>query len=241
MDRFDYDKCEGHAPLSDDIPLANEAPLVIDQKEEARSNGLKLKAAPSFEGGLKEQLYGSPFSSRTVTGNSSLRPTPKTGGSIARGRVTYTLASPWRRLAAHVVESIVVLAFMIPPFVFIAVGIDLLRENVNVPIDPNVMVLFAFILVLVLGIALSIANIYLLASKGQTIGKSIVNIRIVDAGTNSKTGFWRIIGLRSFIPGLINTIPLVGSIFSIVNVLFVFSKDNQCLHDKIADTYVIKC
>ena len=44
--------------------------------------------------------------------------------------------------------------------------------------------------------------------------------------------FW----LRNVVNGLLGIIPLYG----IIDALFIFGESRQCLHDKIADTIVIK-
>jgi hypothetical protein len=44
--------------------------------------------------------------------------------------------------------------------------------------------------------------------------------------------FW----LRNFVNGLLGMIPLYG----LIEILFIFGESQQCLHDKIADTIVVK-
>ena len=35
-------------------------------------------------------------------------------------------------------------------------------------------------------------------------------------------------------------VPLLGILYTIVDALFIFAESRQCLHDKIADTIVVK-
>lgn len=42
-----------------------------------------------------------------------------------------------------------------------------------------------------------------------------------------------------FVIQVLYQIPVAGSIFSLVDVLFIFREDHKCIHDLIADTIVI--
>lgn len=87
-------------------------------------------------------------------------------------------------------------------------------------------------------IAFVIYQFYLLYANGQTLGKKLLGIKIVRSD-GSRAGFWRIVGLRYFLPGLIGAIPLVGYVFSLADPLFIFGEAKRCLHDMIADTIVV--
>ena len=90
----------------------------------------------------------------------------------------------------------------------------------------------------VLLLALMIANLYFLTTRGQTLGKMLCKIKIVDlAGQNP--GFVKAVLLRAVVPGIIGAVPLVGSIFSLVDPLFIFRGDRRCIHDLIAGTNVV--
>lgn len=47
--------------------------------------------------------------------------------------------------------------------------------------------------------------------------------------------------VRALVPGFIGRIPLAGPIFKLVNALFIFGEERQCLHDKLAGTKVLDC
>ncbi len=80
---------------------------------------------------------------------------------------------------------------------------------------------------------------YLLAARGQTIGKALLKIRIARTdGTPASLA--RLLGLRYGIGGLINIIPAAGQIFGIVDALLIFRGPRRCVHDYIADTVVLK-
>ncbi|MBD3392455.1 MAG: hypothetical protein GF418_10265 [Chitinivibrionales bacterium] len=39
--------------------------------------------------------------------------------------------------------------------------------------------------------------------------------------------------------GALQGIPILGSLFALINVLFVFREDHRCIHDLIAGTKVV--
>ena len=81
-------------------------------------------------------------------------------------------------------------------------------------------------------------NYHFWATRGQSIGKLAVGIKIVRTdGSQATAG--RIIGLRFLVMAVVSLFGLVGSIISLVDVLLIFRKERNCLHDDIADTRVI--
>ncbi len=88
-------------------------------------------------------------------------------------------------------------------------------------------------------LALLVVQLRMIAKQGQTLGKKWMSIRIVRSD-GSKASFGRIFGLRMIVSGLPGAIPIVGSLYSLVNILFIFTESRQCLHDKIADTKVVQ-
>jgi uncharacterized RDD family membrane protein YckC len=78
-------------------------------------------------------------------------------------------------------------------------------------------------------------SIKYVASNGQSIAKKLLGIKVVRSdGTPVSLG--RVIGLRNLVNGLISIIPLYG----FIDTLFIFGESRQCLHDKLADTIVVK-
>ncbi len=85
----------------------------------------------------------------------------------------------------------------------------------------------------------AIVNGYLLMTRGQTVGKLLLGMRIVRPdGSAASPG--RIIGLRYGIGWLLSALPVVGMIYALVDCLMIFRADRRCLHDLIADTIVVK-
>lgn len=91
---------------------------------------------------------------------------------------------------------------------------------------------------LLLGVA--IYQLVMLATRGQSIGKRMLGIRIVTHPDGANPGGVKTILLRGFVTGIISNIPLLGPIFSLVNICFIFREDRRCIHDLIAGTQVVK-
>ena len=78
-----------------------------------------------------------------------------------------------------------------------------------------------------------------LANYGQTIGKKLMKIKIVDMEGNN-LGLIKLYSLRYLAFSLFSQIPVAGGLISLLNILFVFGKERRCLHDRLAGTQVIK-
>jgi uncharacterized RDD family membrane protein YckC len=81
---------------------------------------------------------------------------------------------------------------------------------------------------------------YLLARSGQSIGKRLVGIRIVNFVDGKQTPFAKIVGLRVIPKLLLSLVPKVGGFATIIDDLIIFRGDRRCLHDHLAGTMVIK-
>ena len=87
---------------------------------------------------------------------------------------------------------------------------------------------------------IGIVQLVLLSTRGQTIGKIFLGIKIVRDQSQDTAKFVHAFLLRSFVPWLIQAIPLIGGLFALVDSLFIFGADKKCLHDRIASTSVVK-
>jgi uncharacterized RDD family membrane protein YckC len=144
------------------------------------------------------------------------------------------LASRGSRLAASLLDSA---CFVVPVLVcvllFVFIGQALGAGNDALPV-----ILFTVLGLVVLAILL--IQLSLLSMNGQTIGKRWLGIRIVKVETGENGGFKTNALLRSIVPGLIGGIPIVGPLFRLADIFFIFREDQRCLHDLIAGTCVIK-
>ena len=103
--------------------------------------------------------------------------------------------------------------------------------------------------VLILGwLALLAVQVWLLATRGQSIGKRIVGIRIVKADGSAPGivhAWLKREGLVTVIGMVAGFIPFIGPIFvrpifHLVDWCLIFRDDQRCLHDTLAGTRVVK-
>lgn len=140
------------------------------------------------------------------------------------------LASRGQRLGASLLDVVVA---------FILLGLVAWTTDWN-PFRPgNSSLVAAQIRNTILGFGLFLlAHGYLLATRGQTIGKALVKIRIVRSD-GSSASFWQLVGMRYGVTSLISAIPFVGGLYGLVDSLAIFRESRLCLHDQIAGTTVI--
>jgi uncharacterized RDD family membrane protein YckC len=75
--------------------------------------------------------------------------------------------------------------------------------------------------------------------SGQSIAKRLLGIKVVRKD-GSRASLARLFWLRNIVSIVPGVIPMVGSLYGLVDALMIFGEPRQCLHDKIADTMVVK-
>lgn len=80
---------------------------------------------------------------------------------------------------------------------------------------------------------------WLLATRGQTVGKLLLGLRIVRPD-GSRVDPLRMLGLRYALGFLLALIPLLGPIYGLLDSLLIFRESRRCLHDQVADTIVVR-
>lgn len=75
----------------------------------------------------------------------------------------------------------------------------------------------------------------LIATRGQSIGKIVCCIRIVTT-SGKLPGFVRGVVLRNWVTYALGSIPF----FSLIDIAFIFTESQRCVHDYLADTRVIQ-
>ena len=158
---------------------------------------------------------------------------------------TRDLASRWARLGASMLDGIIVMVVFLPLlFALLALGLfpgmpdtgKFLEDISNIENS----VLFDIIGALMAIALYLVINAYLLVTSGQSVGKKILGIQIVDCHTGQLLPASRVIGSRYLLVSLITQIPIAGSLFGLVDVLFIFLADKRCIHDLIASSCVVR-
>ena len=72
-------------------------------------------------------------------------------------------------------------------------------------------------------------------ANGQSIAKKMLDIKVVRTD-GSPISLSRLFWLRNVVNSMLAIVPLYG----FIDLLFIFGERRQCLHDKIADTIVVK-
>lgn len=139
------------------------------------------------------------------------------------------LAGRGTRLLATIVDTIIVLVVVYAPlFLFAGAG--------EVAQDPSA--IFAGTGVVVAGVLFlawcAVTYVYVKAN-GQTIAKKMFGIKVVRSD-GSRASVGRIFWLRNVLNSVLSIIPFYG----LVDALLIFGEAQRCLHDKIADTIVVK-
>ena len=84
----------------------------------------------------------------------------------------------------------------------------------------------------------TVANYGLLDKEGQTIGKKIMNLRIVSSdGTHPDVK--ELLLKRYAVLGMVAAIPYIGILLAIGNMLMALRESRLAMHDEIAHTKVV--
>jgi uncharacterized RDD family membrane protein YckC len=153
-------------------------------------------------------------------------PEPSPAGGIA-------FATRSERLGAAMIDSLIQAAVLFPIQIALGVYRGFPRVQPQAPLAHMMWGLGG------LGVYLAIHG-YLLAQRGQTIGKRLVGIRIVNVGDGAQTSIARIVGLRILPIQLVTLVPKVGIFAALVDAVIIFRKDRRCVHDHLAGTMVVK-
>ena len=146
------------------------------------------------------------------------------------------LAGRGRRLGAYMIDVIiagivlVAVAYFNPGPLGITM-LDIVRDPMTQQMSTAGSIAFVIIFMAI--------NSYLLLTKGQTLGKLALGIRIVDAASNGAATAVKLLGLRYVLVMLVAVIPIIGGLLGVVDFLFIFREDRRCVHDLIAGTKVV--
>jgi uncharacterized RDD family membrane protein YckC len=136
-------------------------------------------------------------------------------------------ASRARRFFASLIDSICLSVIVIPAMYFGGL-LDLAASNSwGYSLKTGVLGAVVFL----------VFNGLLLVQRGQTIGKLVLGIKIVMVDYQPLTVPTLAIRYGVYFAG--NFIPIVGPLFGLINVLFIFGEERRCLHDRAANTIVV--
>ncbi len=141
------------------------------------------------------------------------------------------LAGRGARLGAAMIDGILQM-LVIFPLLFLFGVVSNFSDFATFGLLANLLILSGSVVVYI------VLNGYLLKQNGQTIGKKLVGVRIVDL--NGKLPALQDILIKRQLPWFfVSIIPVIGQFLPLVNILFIFRADRRCLHDQIAGTKVI--
>lgn len=153
------------------------------------------------------------------------------------------LAGRGERLLAQILDNVIGAAFALPGLIMIALA----ATRAGLSLGGNFEKLAAaagfgagLMVVAVAMLALFGVQLWMLVTRGQTIGKRVLGVRIVSFDDESNPGFVKVFLLRAVVPAFIGAVPYIGLVFTLADYCLIFRDDRRCLHDHIAGTKVIK-
>lgn len=143
------------------------------------------------------------------------------------------IASRWDRLSASLIDCLIMMIVTVP-VMYLTGGFD----GVSAGISPSMSYLFGMWVFSTT--VFVVVNGKLLVTEGQTIGKQIMEIKMVTL-SGELPGVKQHLLKRYGVYFLLGQIPFAGRVLSIINVLLIFGKQKRCGHDLVAGTKVVKC
>jgi|TARA_Y100000310_G_C20611038_1_gene778005 uncharacterized RDD family membrane protein YckC len=143
------------------------------------------------------------------------------------------LASVGSRFGATLIDFIIV-----PPVALLVMLVSGVLEHAEAWILPQPQFRILGLLI----VSYLLLNGYLLATKGQTLGKKLMKIKIVSNSTGEPPPFWRLL-VRAFCFPLLGLVPIQYPyllIVVLIEPITIFGKSQRCLHDHLVGTKVLK-
>jgi uncharacterized RDD family membrane protein YckC len=175
-----------------------------------------------------------------ATESSNLYAPPKSEVKDIGGDEAVELASRSTRLGAVIVDSLLGFIWFTPAYVTNFATIAQQSRGNPLAVWINLAKTGGWFYVGLLGALVVLAvDLMLLARNGQTIGKKLLGIKVVRVD-GSPVSLFRVFFLRYVCNTFLALIPLFGSLYSLVDSLMIFGESRRTVHDRIADTIVIK-
>ena len=164
------------------------------------------------------------------------------------------LADRGRRLGARLIDWAIQAVLAIPGLILLGtevIKLILLASQGQEPDFENLdlpRVILGISVLLGAALILLVVQAWLLSTRGQSLGKMAVGIRVVRFADSGKAGFVHAWLLREFVMSIIavflSVIPILGVLlqpaFQLTDICFIFRDDRRCLHDLLAGTKVVK-
>jgi uncharacterized RDD family membrane protein YckC len=157
---------------------------------------------------------------------------------------SFQLATRGSRLAAALLDAVIFGVPLLPTYVMLGKSMwqHGMRANNAVAADMLSMGWYAAVGGLVELVLVVIMAVMVYRTQ-QTFGKRIMRIKVARTD-GSRASLARIFWLRNFANGLFSglaaLIPVVGRLYALIDILFIFGEPRRCVHDYIADTIVIQ-
>jgi uncharacterized RDD family membrane protein YckC len=146
------------------------------------------------------------------------------------------LADLGERLAAALIDGLLLMLLFLP-LMWFGGYIEAVMQSAMAGAQPPFLLvltwaLYGFLLFVVV-------QGYPLHANGQTWGKRILRIRIVDL-QGRKVPLLPLLLRRYLSVQAVAAIPFLGNLLMLINILLIFRQDRRCGHDLIAGTRVVK-
>jgi uncharacterized RDD family membrane protein YckC len=165
---------------------------------------------------------------------------PKSAVKDVGGDETFALASRSARLGAVMLDGFIGFIWFTPAYVMNFATLAQQARGNAMAVWINLAKTGGWFYVGVLGaLAVLAIDLILLARNGQTIGKKLLGIKVVRVD-ESPVSLSRVFLLRYVFNTFLTLIPVAGPLYSLVDSLMIFSESRRTVHDRIADTIVIK-
>ncbi|WP_044875375.1 RDD family protein [Pseudomonas sp. LFM046] len=142
------------------------------------------------------------------------------------------LASRWTRLGAALIDGLI-MSLATVPVAYLSGSFAAAQQGIEPSLGQQ-------LLSLVVGLAaFLLVNGHFLKNYGQTLGKRLLKIAIVDLDGKVP----ELVGLllkRYLVWWLVVYVPIVGMLVVLADYLFIFRSDRRCLHDLLAGTRVVQ-
>jgi uncharacterized RDD family membrane protein YckC len=160
-------------------------------------------------------------------------PPQATVADVADPRLMNVAAERGTRLAAAILDGLILGAMVYTPFIVGAIFGGITTGGRG-PVMNAAMVT---------GIAIGLVGFVIwcwltvmyVRRNGQSIAKKMLDIKVVRSDGSPVT-LARLFLMRNVLNGALSVIPFYG----FIDLLFIFGERRECLHDKIADTIVVK-